>query len=312
MEKLVISAFYKFVRLNDHEDLRAPLLAFCRQQGLRGTILLAREGINGTVSGTRRAIDLLNARLRKDPRLADLETKEAFESKNSFNRMKVKLKQEIVTLKVPEADPTQAVGEYVKPTAWNALISDPDVTLIDTRNDFEVEIGSFKGAVNPKTESFSEFPSFVREHLDPRKNKKIAMFCTGGIRCEKATSYLLKEGFENVYHLQGGILKYLEQTPSEHSLWEGECFVFDERVSVNHQLKKGIYEMCRACGRPIAPEDRACKTYEEGVSCPACFGTSSEEKLNRVRARQAQVEWARKRNEEHIGEEAGEKMRSSK
>ncbi len=234
---IVIIAFYKFAPLPDFAALQTPLLATCQAQGIYGSILLAEEGINGTVAGTRAGIDHLLAYLRADDRLRDLEAKESYAAFLPFARMKVRLKKEIVTLGVAGIDPNQEVGDYVAPQDWNTLISDPDVLLIDTRNNFEVEMGTFAGAVNPQTASFGEFPAYVQEHLNPQQHKKIAMFCTGGIRCEKATAYLLSQGFESVYHLKGGILSYLEQISPEESLWEGECFVFDERVSLAHGLK---------------------------------------------------------------------------
>ncbi|HEY9737683.1 MAG TPA: rhodanese-related sulfurtransferase, partial [Trichocoleus sp.] len=225
---LVVATFYKFVKLADYQEMKEPLLQVCQAAGIKGTILLALEGINGTLAGTRGGIDTVLAELRRDARLADLETKESTAQHPLFERMKVKLKREIVTLGTA-ADPTERVGTYVPPQDWNQVIADPEVLVLDTRNDYEVQIGTFKGAVNPKTEAFREFPEYVQQHLDPRQHKKVAMFCTGGIRCEKATAYLLNQGFEQVYHLQGGILKYLEEVPEAESLWQGECFVFDER-----------------------------------------------------------------------------------
>lgn len=266
----VVSAFYKFVSLPDFAQKQEPLLALCLEQNLKGTILLAEEGINGTVAGSREAIDHLFSFLKTDPRFADLCAKESLTDSPMFDRMKVKLKKEIVTLGLPEVKPSKRVGTYVKPSAWNAVITDPNVTVIDVRNDYEVSIGSFVGAENPQTDSFREFPEYVRSHLDPQKHKKVAMFCTGGIRCEKASSYLLSQGFEEVYHLEGGILKYLEEVPDEESLWQGECFVFDQRVAVKHGVQDGSYDMCHACGHPISQEEMNSPQYEEGVSCPYC------------------------------------------
>lgn len=268
MSVLVVT-FYKFVSLPDFEQLRSPLLACCQQHGLRGTILLAAEGINGTLAGSPEAIATTLEMLRSDPRLSDLEHKESWAESLPFDRMKVRLKREIVTLGLP-VDPSQQVGTYVSPQEWNALISDPEVTLIDTRNQYEVDIGTFEGAVNPQTGSFREFPDYVQTHLDPNRHKKVALFCTGGIRCEKASSFLLNQGFQEVYHLRGGILKYLEEMPPEDSLWVGECFVFDQRVAVQHGLEEGSYEMCRACGHPISDPDKASPQYQEGQSCPHC------------------------------------------
>jgi len=231
MSGVIVAALYKFVTLEDFHELREPLLDACREAETCGTLLLAREGINGTIAGSRAGIDRVLAYLRSDPRLADLEHKESVDESMPFYRMKVKLKKEIVTMGVPGIDPNEAVGTYVSPGDWNELLSDPEVLLIDTRNDYEYGIGSFRGAIDPRTTTFREFPEFVRTHLDPRKQKKVAMFCTGGIRCEKASAFMLKEGFEEVYHLQGGILKYLEEVPEQDSIWEGECFVFDNRVA---------------------------------------------------------------------------------
>jgi UPF0176 protein len=266
----VVAAFYKFVSLPDYAAKQAPLLAFCQAQHLKGTILLAEEGINGTVSGSRAAIDQLLSFLKTDPRFADLSPKESLTESPMFDRLKVKLKKEIVTLGLPAVKPSEQVGTYVKPADWNAVISDPDVTVIDVRNHYEVSIGSFAHAANPQTDSFREFPEYVRSQLDPQQHQKIAMFCTGGIRCEKASSYLLSQGFEQVYHLEGGILKYLEEVPDEESLWQGECFVFDQRVAVKQGVEDGSYEMCRACGHPISKTDQQSPQYEEGVSCPYC------------------------------------------
>ncbi len=266
----VVATFYKFVQLPDFAEKREPLLAMCLDQDLKGTILLAEEGINGTITGSRAAIDHLLTVLKSDSRLADLEAKESVTDSGTFDRMKVKLKKEIVTLGLPEIKPSETVGTYVAPKDWNAVISDPEVRVIDVRNDYEVGIGSFVGAENPQTDSFREFPEFVRSHLDPTQHKKVAMFCTGGIRCEKASSYMLAQGFEEVYHLQGGILKYLEEVPAEESLWEGECFVFDQRVAVTQGVQDGSYAMCFACGHPVSPEQQQLPEYEEGVSCPYC------------------------------------------
>ena len=241
---IVVCALYKFVTLKRFQDLRQPLLKVMEYNNIRGTLLLASEGINGTVAGHRRGIDVLLAWFEKDARLSNMVTKESFEASNPFNRIKVKLKKEIVTMGVEGIDPKQVVGTYIKPKDWNALIADPDVILIDTRNDYEVKVGTFEGAVNPHTTSFREFPEYVRDNLDSNTDKKVAMFCTGGIRCEKSTAYLKEQGFDEVYHLQGGILKYLEEVPEAETMWQGECFVFDNRVTVNHQLEKGHYDQC--------------------------------------------------------------------
>ena len=301
MSEVVVAALYKFVTLEDYHELREPLLDACRAADIRGTLLLAREGINGTIAGSREGIDQVLAWLRSDPRLEDLDHKESFDDHMPFYRMKVKLKREIVTMGVDGIDPNERVGTYVEPKDWNALVNDPDVVLIDTRNDYEYGIGTFHGALDPHTESFREFPQYVRRHLDPEKNKKVAMFCTGGIRCEKASAFMLKEGFEEVYHLQGGILKYLEQVPKEESTWEGECFVFDNRVAVDHDLQKGQYDQCYGCRHPITEEDKRSDKYQKGICCPLCFDKLTDEQMARFRERQKQMELAEKRGEAHIG-----------
>jgi UPF0176 protein len=266
-----VATFYKFIKLADFAERQEPLLAYCQSQGIKGTILLAAEGINGTISGSRAAVDAVLNYLRSDANFADLEVKESIANEQPFERMKVKLKREIVTLGLPEVNPADRVGIYVNPQEWNDLISDPETLTIDTRNAYEVEIGTFEGALNPQTRSFREFPDYVEQNIDPKQYKKVALFCTGGIRCEKATSYLLDRGFSEVYHLKGGILKYLEEVEPEHSLWHGECFVFDERVAVRHGLELGSYAMCQACGYPISECDRVSPQYRVGVSCPHCF-----------------------------------------
>jgi UPF0176 protein len=267
----VIAAFYKFVTLDDYRERRQPLLNLCHHHHIQGTILLAAEGINGTIAGTRSSIDAILANLKADPQFADLAHKESIATKSPFDRLKVRLKQEIVTFGIPTIDPTNLVGIYVKPQDWNALIANPDVLVIDTRNQYEVEIGTFAGAIDPQTTSFTEFPAYVSAHLDPQQHKQIAMFCTGGIRCEKATSYLLSQGFEHVYHLEGGILKYLEEIPATQSQWEGECFVFDDRVAVTHGLSTGTYQLCWGCGNPISPADLGSPHYEPGICCSRCY-----------------------------------------
>ena len=301
MSEVVVAALYKFVALEDFRELREPLLDVCMDAGVRGTLLLATEGINGTIAGTRKGIDCVLDYLRSDPRLADLEHKESFDDHMPFYRMKVKLKREIVTMGVEGIDPNQRVGTYVEPQDWNALVEDPEVLLIDTRNDYECDIGTFRGALDPHTTNFREFPAYVRENLDPGKHKKVAMFCTGGIRCEKASAFMLREGFEEVYHLQGGILKYLEEVPKEESTWEGECFVFDNRVAVDHDLQKGHYDQCHGCRHPITEDDKLSTKYQKGVCCPHCFDTLTEEQKARFSERQKQVELAKKRGELHIG-----------
>ncbi len=304
MSKIVVSALYKFATLEDFTELKKPLLQLMEDHQVKGTLLLAKEGINGTIAGDRAGIDAVLHWLRSDLRLADLESKESYELKMPFYRTKVKLKKEIVTMGVENIDPKKIVGTYVKPQDWNALISDPDVILIDTRNDYEVQIGGFKNAVNPATETFREFPQYVKDNLDPSKHKKVAMYCTGGIRCEKSTAYLKEQGFEDVYHLQGGVLKYLEEVPVEKSLWEGECFVFDNRVAVNHSLEKGQYDQCYACRYPITEQDKQSVHYQKGVSCPHCYHKANELQRQRFQEREKQVQLAKQRGEEHIGSAA--------
>ncbi|PPC80719.1 MAG: hypothetical protein CTY38_10465 [Methylotenera sp.] len=306
MPKYLTAALYKFVSLPEYQSLQAPLLAACKIQHIKGTLLLAEEGINGTIAGLPDDIHRVLNYLRTDPifsgKFADLEHKESFADEHPFYRMKVKLKKEIVTLGVPGVSPTKKVGTYVKPEDWNALISDPEVLLIDTRNDYEVDIGTFKGAIDPKTTTFREFPEYVAKHFDKTKHKKVAMFCTGGIRCEKASSYMLDQGFDEVFHLQGGILKYLETVPQEQSMWEGECFVFDQRVAVKHNLEVGEYDQCYACRYPLSPAEMQSEKYVAGVSCPHCYDKVSEEKRARLLERQKQVALAKQRGETHIGE----------
>jgi len=293
---IIVAALYQFVRLEDHQALREPLLRCLLDNAIKGTLLLAREGINGTVSGSREAIDNLRTWFARDGRFDALEYKESRHSEQPFFRTKVKLKKEIVTLGVEGVDPNQQVGTYVEPEDWNALIDDPEVLLIDTRNDYEVAIGSFRRAVNPKTRTFREFPAWVKAHADPRRHKKVAMFCTGGIRCEKASSYMLHQGFDEVFHLKGGILNYLEKIPETQSAWQGDCFVFDQRVAVRHDLKQGQYSQCHACRHPLSAEDRASPLYEEGIRCPHCFDNLPEKTRAGARERQRQVELARRHN----------------
>lgn len=301
MPEIVVAALYKFVALEDFHEMREPLLDACLTAGARGTLLLAHEGINGTIAGTREGIDQVLGYLRADPRLTDIDHKESLDDHMPFYRMKVKVKKEIVTMGVQGIDPNQRVGTYVKPRDWNEIVNDPDVLLIDTRNDYEYGIGTFHGAIDPHTTTFREFPEYVRTHLDPGKQKKVAMFCTGGIRCEKASAFMLNEGFEEVYHLQGGVLKYLEEVPEEESTWEGECFVFDNRVAVNHRLEKGQYDQCYGCRHPITEQDKLSDKYQKGVCCPLCFDQLTPAKRARFGERQKQVELARERGESHVG-----------
>lgn len=303
-----VAALYKFVSLPDYKELREPLLNFCRNQNIRGTLLLAEEGINGTVAGTPRAIGALISYLQTGNsfkgRFADADVKYSWGSEAPFHRMRVRLKEEIVTLRAPEASPTKQVGTYVEAEDWNDVISDPDTIVVDTRNDYEVAIGTFEGAIDPRTESFTGFKDFTAQHLDPEKNKKVAMFCTGGIRCEKASSYLLSQGFEEVFHLKGGILKYLESVPEEESLWRGDCFVFDERVALGHELKQGDYTLCRACRRPLSRQDCEHPDFIDGVQCHHCKGERSSAEHARAVARQEQMALARKRGHAHLGDDA--------
>ncbi len=304
MSEYVVCALYKFVSLEDFESIRPNLLKVMEDNQVRGTLLLAREGINGTVASDRKGIDALLAWFKTNPRLAGLVYKESYDANMPFNRTKVKLKKEIVTMGVEGIDPNQVVGSYVKPKDWNALISDPEVLLVDTRNDYEVEIGTFENAINPKTDTFREFPQYVKENLDPQKHKKVAMFCTGGIRCEKSTAYLKEQGFDQVYHLEGGILKYLEEVPEKETMWQGECFVFDGRVAVNHQLEKGQYDQCNACRFPITEPEKQDEKFIEGVSCPRCFDKHTPEQKARFLEREKQVQLAISRGEQHVGGDA--------
>ncbi|WP_299200494.1 rhodanese-related sulfurtransferase [uncultured Amphritea sp.] len=306
MSQTIVCAMYKFVALEDFATLREPLHKVMLDNDVRGTLLLASEGINGTVAASRAGIDALLNWLQSDPRLADIVYKESIDDSNPFHRTKVKLKKEIVTMGVEGIDPKRVVGTYVKPQDWNALISDPEVVLVDTRNDYEVQVGTFKGALNPNTETFREFPQYVKEHLDPEKNRKVAMFCTGGIRCEKSTAYLKEQGFDEVYHLEGGILKYLEEVPQDNSLWEGECFVFDNRVTVNHQLEKGSYDQCHACRLPLTAEQMQSEQYQAGISCPNCYDRLSDEQRERFIERQKQMQLAEQRGEAHLGADAND------
>ena len=307
MSKFLVTALYHFVNIDQFHSFQQPILDFCQKKQIKGTLLLAQEGINGTIAGLAQSIKDFHQFIENDPlfngAFKALDHKESWAESNPFYRMKVKLKKEIVTLGVPGISPKKHVGQYVDPQDWNALISDPETVLIDTRNDYEVEIGTFRGAKDPKTVTFREFPAWVRDNLDPAKHKKVAMFCTGGIRCEKASSFMIQEGFETVYHLQGGVLKYLEEVPAESSRWDGECFVFDARVAVNHDLEKGQYDQCYACRHPITEADKRQPNYHQGVSCPRCFDQLTSEQKARFAERQKQIELARARGEQHVGAE---------
>ncbi len=299
---MIVAALYQFVKFADYRELQAPLIAFCKSHGVKGTLLLAEEGINGTIAGSRAGIDAVITYLKNNGPFQNLEYKESKARDMPFMRLKVKLKKEIVTFGAPAADPMEMVGAYVKPNDWNALISRPDVVTIDTRNDYEVMIGSFKGAVNPKTDTFKDFATYAEENLMQHKDKPIAMFCTGGIRCERSTAYLKAMGFKEVYHLKGGILKYLEEVPEETSLWEGECFVFDQRVAVKHGLEFGSYDQCFGCRMPINDADKASEQYIEGIRCPHCYDAHEAGHYDRVTERQKQIQLARARGQKHIGD----------
>ena len=312
MSQVVITALYHFVILDNYKDLRQPLLDIMKEHNVKGTLLLANEGINGTIAGSQSSIDSVLSWLKDDSRLEDLRYKISFDDSMPFYRTCVKLKKEIVTMGVEGIDPNHVVGTYVKAQDWNALISDPDVLLIDTRNAYETAIGTFKHAVDPATETFRDFPAYVKDKLDPNKHKKVAMFCTGGIRCEKSTAYLKEQGFDEVFHLQGGILKYLETVPEDESLWQGECYVFDNRVSVNHSLEKGSYDQCHACRLPITMEDQKSDKFISGVSCPHCYDKKTDAQRQRFLEREKQVQLAKKRGEEHIGSAVAETSRKNK
>lgn len=301
MSKFEIAAFYRFQPVADPANLRTRLAAACRAAGARGILLVAPEGINGTIATAEGQLRPLMDAIRRESGFADIEPRFSFDDEMPFLRMKVRIKKEIVTIGSDDVDPNETVGTYVAPEDWNTLISQPDVLLIDTRNDYEVRIGTFKGALDPKTHSFSEFPSFVRQTLDPKKHKRIAMFCTGGIRCEKASNVMLKQGFEDVYHLKGGILAYLEKIPPSESQWEGGCFVFDRRVALGHGLKPEPIDLCFGCLAPLTPEDRQSKDFEEGVSCPHCAPLMTPKRRESVRERHRQTLLAKDRGDHHLG-----------
>ena len=309
---VVVAALYRFAALPDFEALRDPLYELMIEHEVRGTLLLAKEGINGTIAGSRQGIDRILDWLKSDPRFANLEAKESYVDTPPFYRTKVKLKKEIVTMGVEGIDPNDIVGTYVEPADWNALIADPEVLVLDTRNKYEVDIGSFENAINPETDSFRELPAYVEKHLDPVKHKKVAMFCTGGIRCEKSTAFLKQQGFSEVYHLKGGILKYLEEVPETESKWRGECFVFDNRVTVNHQLEKGQYDQCHACRRPITEDDKQSPHYKKGVSCHHCYQSHSVQQRQRYQERERQIELAKRRGEAHMGHSVAQTIAEKK
>jgi UPF0176 protein len=298
---ITVAALYRFARFPDPAVIRTPLLALCDAEGIKGTLLLAREGINGTIAGSEAGIAAVIAHIRTLPDCAEIVVKYSHATTMPFHRLKVRLKREIVTMGEPAIDPLAGVGHYVKPADWNALIDDPDTIVIDTRNAYEVKVGTFARAIDPATESFRDFPAWVREHRAELEGKKVAMFCTGGIRCEKSTAFLKAEGLSEVFHLEGGILKYLEEVPQAESRWRGECFVFDERVAVGHGLALGTHELCRACRMPVSPADRASPVYEEGVACPACYATRDAQARASYAERHRQVKLAEARGEAHVG-----------
>ena len=298
---MVIAALYKFVHLPDYRDIREGLLAVCRDNKVKGTLLLAEEGINGTVAGSRVGIDRLREYLGKDSRFDSLEYKESFAAGIPFHRLKIKLKKEIVTMGRADIDPVGLSGTRVSAAEWNALINDPEVLVLDTRNQYEYEVGTFQNAVSPGLNSFREFPGYVQTKLDPVRHRKVAMFCTGGIRCEKASVFMLQQGFDEVYQLQGGILRYLQEVKPEENHWQGECFVFDGRVTVDRELHRGEHEQCYSCRRPLSPQDRQSDKFEQGVSCPNCYEKLTPARRASLKERQRQVELAAERNQLHVG-----------
>lgn len=298
---ITIAAFYKFTLLPDKELVAQTLKELLASEKVRGTAIIAYEGINGTLAGSEEAIAKLRAFFAADARFLGIEYKEALAPKNPFYRLKVKIKDEIVTLGQPEANPAEVVGTYVNAKEWHQLLDDPETLVLDVRNDYEVELGTFKNSVNPKTTSFREFPNFVKTKLDPKQHKRVAMSCTGGIRCEKASSYLKTQGFLEVYHLKGGILQYLADVPKEESKWQGECFVFDNRVAVDHDLNPGVHDLCHGCRLPIAPKDKESALFIKGVSCPRCAHERSEAQKEKARSRQKQIELAKARGLSHLG-----------
>ena len=297
-------ALYKFISLPGYQSLQSPLHTLMVKNNVFGTILLAEEGINGTISGLPRDVGVVITWLQNQPSLSNIDQKTSYHDEIPFYRSKVKLKKEIVTMGVEGINPKEVVGTYVKPNEWNALIEDPEVLVVDTRNDYEVEIGSFKNAIDPQTKTFRDFPNWAEKNLDKTQHKKVAMFCTGGIRCEKSTAYLKENGFDEVYHLEGGILKYLQEVPKDQTLWQGECFVFDNRVAVNHDLEKGSYDQCHACRMPITEKEKESKYYQPGLACHHCHDMVADDRKQRFAERQKQVELARERGEDHIGNAA--------
>lgn len=310
--QIVVAALYHFARFERFEELQEALTELGQANKIVGTLLLASEGINGTIAGSRAGIDNVLSYIRSLPEFSELEHKESHADKLPFYRLKVRLKKEIVAMGVPETDPTKIVGTYVDPEDWNELITDPDTVVIDTRNDYEIKVGTFQNAINPETDAFREFPDWVKRNENLLKGKKIAMFCTGGIRCEKSTAYVKSLGYDDVFHLKGGILKYLEKVPEEQSTWDGECFVFDERVAVKHGLELGDHKLCRACRHPLSPEDLRSDKFVAGVSCHHCYDKYSEADRARFAERQKQSELAAKRGKRHIGDDTVKKMKLHK
>ena len=298
---MVVATFYKFTSLNRVRARQEALQSYCEQRGVRGTILLSKEGINATIAGSHSQVEAVLAYLRLAPCLTDLKAHMSFTDTCPFYLMRVRVKKESLSLGIPEADPQQRTGRYVPPEQWNDLITDPAVTVVDARNDYEIRIGSFQGAQQPNIHCFREFPRYVQERLNPEEQSKIALFCTGGVRCEKASALLLNRGFENVYQLEGGILRYLEKVPASDSLWKGDCFVFDQRVALDHALKPSNYKLCYSCRQPLAPETCLSPQYKEGISCPYCFDILTAVQKAGRRQRHYQIELARKRNRPHLG-----------
>lgn len=301
MSTITVAALYKFVDFPNFKDYQKPLKDLAQSHKVLGTLLLAHEGINGTIAGPEDGINAVISYIATLPGFSDIECKKSYADEYPFYRLKVRLKKEIVTLGVDDLNPGLKTGNYVDPADWNTLIESPDVILVDTRNDYEVKVGTFKGAVNPETTSFREFSKYVLDHPDLFEKKRVAMFCTGGIRCEKASAFMLHQGYDEVYQLKGGILKYLETVPEEESLWEGECFVFDNRVSVTNGVTPGHFDLCHGCREPITNEAKLSPHFEHGVSCPACYDKKSEKKLKGLRDRQKQIELAKVRNQRHLG-----------
>ncbi len=300
MTQFLIATFYRFTTIEDPSRLQGSIENCCRENDVKGIVLLANEGINATIAGTPDGVLAVLSFLRKDSRFTELTWKESNAKEQPFRKLRVRLKKEIVTMGVSGIDPERLTGTYVKPEDWNEFVSDPNVMVLDTRNDYEVEIGSFKDAINPNITSFGELPQWIEDNIDVDAKPRIAMYCTGGIRCEKSTALLKEAGLNEVYHLEGGILKYLERIPEDQSLWDGQCFVFDERVSVSHGLEVGEYEFCRACRNPIHNVDKSSPHFREGVSCPRCHDRTTEEQKARFAERQKQIELARHRDKLHL------------